>query len=309
MVNSLIILKKLVVLFVFIYIGFFTYKKNWVNEESSAAVAKLVTYIFNPALAISTAIGHTSRPPSHMILQDAILALIMFGSMIAISPIIAMILRVPKMDNDFVLIMLTFGNTAFLGIPLIEALYGHQYTIYLIVYILFFNLLFYSLGEYLFKRRAGDKTPFKFKDLCNVGIISSLAALALFATGYEPPALVVDIFSSLGSTCITLSMIVTGFAIAKVKLDHVLSDIRSIAFTFIRMLAIPCAVALLIRSVSLPFDPTLLGIMVIMYAVPNASLPVISCHIYKIEDNTLSRAYALTTISALITMPLVCILL
>ncbi len=309
MANSIIILNKLIVLFVFIFIGYYAYKKTWVDERGSAAIAKLITAIFNPALMLSTAVGYENRPSSHLLLQNALLSIIVFASLIALSPLLARILRVPSNERNMVTVMLTFGNNGFLGVPLVTALYGKGAAIYLVFYIICFNMLFYSMAQHIFKTKAGDKTPFSIRSLASPGMLAGFVAIAFVIMDVNPPVVVVDCLSTMGDACIILSMIVTGFALAKIDLRTVFTDIRTLAYTAFKMLILPVAAAFIIRNVNLPVEPMLLGIMVLMYGVPSGSLPVIGCEQYGIDGTMLNRAYALTTLVSLITLPIATMLI
>lgn len=53
MQNSFIIFQKLLVLFGFMLIGYLSYKKKWISDDTSLQISGLIVNIFNPALIIS----------------------------------------------------------------------------------------------------------------------------------------------------------------------------------------------------------------------------------------------------------------
>ena len=57
MQNSFIIFQKLLVLFGFMLIGYLSYKKKWISDDTSSQISGLIVNIFNPALIISGVIG------------------------------------------------------------------------------------------------------------------------------------------------------------------------------------------------------------------------------------------------------------
>ena len=50
MQNSFIIFQKLLVLFGFMFIGYLSYKKEWITDHTESQLSGLVLNIFNPCL-------------------------------------------------------------------------------------------------------------------------------------------------------------------------------------------------------------------------------------------------------------------
>ena len=88
MQNSFIIFQKLLVLFGFMLIGYLSYKKKWVSDDTSSQISGLIVNIFNPALIISGVIGSVGNGNWNLVIMDLILAVILFVVLILISLII-----------------------------------------------------------------------------------------------------------------------------------------------------------------------------------------------------------------------------
>ncbi len=310
MENSLIILQKLVVLFCFIFVGYYAFKRSWVTKDGSAQVSRLVVNVFNPALVLATAVCNTKRPSVEFLVQNIILMLIFYLGLILVSPIVARILRVEKQNYDIFTIMMTFANTGFMGIPLVASIYGQNSTIYVSFYVLGFNFLFYTYALFLFRKKAGDSSRFSIKDLINPGTVTGLLAILALIFPISYPVIVTDILSSASDFCIALAMLVTGFSLAQVEFSKIFSDLKLYAFTIIRMIIIPMLAVVAFRILPVNMVHTsLAGIMVIMFTMPNGSLPVIACQDYGVDGDLCSRAYALTTLLSIVTIPIITIML
>ena len=59
------------------------------------------------------------------------------------------------------------------------------------------------------------------------------------------------------------------------------------------------------RSDGMGFDSTLVGIFILLYGMPNGSMPVIACESFDVDADLCSRGYALTTLLSLFTIPFV----
>ena len=68
MQNSFIIFQKLLVLFGFMFIGYLSYKKEWITDHTESQLSGLVLNIFNPALIISGVVGSSENGNWTMVL-------------------------------------------------------------------------------------------------------------------------------------------------------------------------------------------------------------------------------------------------
>ena len=303
MQNSFIIFQKLLVLFGFMLIGYLSYKKKWISDDTSSQISGLIVNIFNPALIISGVIGSVGNGNWNLVIMDLILAVILFVVLILISPAFVRILGVKKDERNIYAVMLIFSNLGFMGIPIIEELYGRGAIFYVALYTLVYNILFYTYGIYLFEKERAMQTGQKAKII----LVACLAALLIFAFQIDAPAPAVSFVQYLGNAAIPLSMIITGVSLAKMPLIEVFKDIKMYQFTFLKMLVIPMIAAFAIRLFHL--DPVLSGIMVLMFGMPNGSMAVMMAIDYGLDSSICSRGIVLTTLLSIITLPIVAYLI
>ncbi len=107
----------------------------------------------------------------------------------------------------------------------------------------------------------------------------------------------------LGNAAVPLSMMMTGVSLAQMSLREVFSDWKMYQFTFVKMLVVPILVALVVRNFGL--NPTITGIFVLMFGMPNGSMPVMLAVDYGMDSSICSRGIVLTTLLSLITLPIV----
>lgn len=102
-----------------------------------------------------------------MVLINLLLAVILFAILIFISPLFVRILRIPKNERNIYSMMLIFSNLGFMGILIIEELYGKGAIIYVVLYSFVYSIIFYSYGIYLFEKekalQTGEKAKIKFE--------------------------------------------------------------------------------------------------------------------------------------------------
>lgn len=313
MQNSWIIFQKLLVLFGFMLIGYLSYKKQWISDQTSTQISGLIVNIFNPALIISGVIGSVGNGNWNLVIMDLILAVILFVSLILISPLFVRILGVEKDERNIYAVMLIFSNLGFMGIPIIEELYGRSAIFYVALYTLVYNILFYTYGIYLFEKERSMQTgkkaklTFQWKKMINPGMIACIVAFVIFTFQLKAPTPAVSFVEYLGNAAIPLSMIITGVSLAKMPIIDVFKDVRMYFFTFLKMIVIPVIAAFVIRWFHL--DPVISGIMVLMFGMPNGSMAVMMAIDYGLDSSICSRGIVLTTLLSIITLPIVAYLI
>ena len=151
MQNSFIIFQKLLVLFGFMLIGYLSYKKKWISDDTSSQISGLIVNIFNPALIISGVIGSVGNGNWNLVIMDLILAVILFVVLILISPAFVRILGVKKDERNIYAVMLIFSNLGFYGgFRSLKNYTVEELFFYVALYTLVYNILFLHLWNLSF---------------------------------------------------------------------------------------------------------------------------------------------------------------
>lgn len=120
---------------------------------------QLTSLVFNfamPAIILSgitTEQPHISGKDLSIVLTSAFTTLIL---LIICSRMLARILRYEREYYGVITVMTTFTNVSMMGIPMIYSLYGSEAMIYITVFLLPYNLLFFSYGYYCMKDQSGN---------------------------------------------------------------------------------------------------------------------------------------------------------
>ena len=139
---------------------------------------------------------------------------------------------------------------------------------------------------------------------CRSGVVvAALLALIIFATGIRMPAPVVSLCGYMGDTTIPLSMMMIGISIAKADLRSYLKDLRMYAFIILRMVAMPVAVALIMRNIG--YDQVVFGVFIIELAMPIGSVIGLFAKECGADDAYCMKGTVLSTLASIVTIPLV----
>ena len=131
-----IIFGQMLVLLAMMLTGTFVYKKKWLGAEGCANISKLVVNVFNPLLVIGGVLGDTDAISQEKILENLQLVLLYYVIAVVFGILLAWVLHPPRNLKSIYVLMATFSNLGFMGIPVAKSLYGSEGVVYVSVYIL-----------------------------------------------------------------------------------------------------------------------------------------------------------------------------
>lgn len=310
----MILLKQMLVLFIMMLLGVYCRKRGIFNDEANKRISSLVVNVANPALILSSSINQDAVIEGMDFVKTFILAWGMFCVLMVIACFIPGILRADIKEYGTYKTMTIFSNIGFMGFPVIDALYGSEALLYATMFLIPFNVLIYTYGISVM-RKAGDgesedtekQTGFRLQKILNVGVISCAVALVIYLTGWPIPVVVENAVDSISGLTAPLSMMVIGDSLTKINLKKLFCNARMLVFSVIKLLLIPILGVSLIKLLGL--NPLLTGVCMIMLATPVGSMNAMLAQEYGGDYELASQGVTITTLLAVITMPLVSMLM
>ncbi|MDD6657693.1 MAG: AEC family transporter [Lachnospiraceae bacterium] len=322
MSSAFIILQQMLVLFGMMLVGYFCYKIDWIDNHTYGKLSKIVVNILNPLLVIDGVLGKNTGEDLNKLGINFGMMIIYFIFLIIISIPVAKIIRPEKKNVELYRLMMIFSNVGFMGIPVISALYGSGVIIYIVFYMLGYNFLLYTYGIILARRSAqrnsqrnenenGEKSTVSFKEniksIMNPGVIAGILAIVLFVMNIQVAAPVASFIKYLSQCVVPMSMILIGASMAQHELKTIFNEIKMYWFLLIRLVIIPIAVALLVRQ--LPIDSQILGVFILMLAMPVGSIVVLVAMEQGADSSCCTKGSVVSTLLSIITIPIVAMLL
>ena len=303
--DSLILLQQMLVLCAMMAIGFAAFKAKILNQGGYQNIASMIVKILNPFIIVSGVLSKKSDISGEAVWQNLILVLVLYGMLTAVSYLYVKIRRFPKREQRMYQLMLIFSNVGFMGIPLVRAMYGNEYVIFVAFYILGYNVLAYTYGIYLASGMSDRAVKFDIRKLLNPGTIASVAAILIFAFKIPVSAPVASLCEYMGNAAIPLSMMMIGVSLARLDLKKAFQGAENYIFLMVKMLAIPILAVLIVRQ--LPFNTRILGIFCITASMPVGGMVGMMAEEYggNGEGEECNKAIAMTTILSAVTVPLV----
>lgn len=299
--DSTILLERMFVLFIMAVIGIFCYKKNILDDGACKKITSLIVNILNPMIIVSGVIGQKMEG-GKLILQNIFLVILMYTLLIVMSYIYVKVRKYDSKKAKFHQLMLIFNNVGFIGIPLVKGVYGDEYLIYLVFYILAFNIIVYSLGIYLASKSSDKEAEYSWKTILNMGLLACLVSLIIFIFQIQVPVPVADACKYMGDAGIPLSMFIIGCSVAKMSLKDLFLNLEHYVFMIVKMLIIPLICVLIARQ--LPVKRELLGIFMLCVSMPCANISGMLAEEYGGKGTESNQLIAFTTLFSLITVPI-----
>jgi predicted permease len=217
-----------------------------------------------------------------------------------------------------------FSNAGYMGIPIINDVFGSEFTIYATVYIIWFNVFSFSLGRMIFTE---DKRFISIKKiLINPAVVPIMIGMVIYLSGFGGwisqtitkdgfgPSLLktcYDVITMIKATVAPTSMIVIGAKLADIKFGGILKDKYLYPFVFVRMFFFPTLIWAGLRilySFGI-IDMTVMSIVLILSATPAAAMTTMFAELYDADSAYGGKLVAITTILTIITMPIIALLL
>lgn len=302
------ILSSLAMIFIMIIPGVFFRKRNLLTIKQNDAVNSIVVNLTWPCLVIDA----MQIDFSIQTLKDTgyILAacMVIFVLLFIISIPLIKLLKFSNTKKYLVMFMLLFGNTGFIGIPVIKALYGYDALFFAAIVEFINDILLFTIGILLIQMSAGENLKINIKDLISPGLIGVIIGLALFLMNIKLPSVLAGSIEMIGNATTPLTMFSIGFQLGGLKSKEIFNDWQVYAVLFIKLLIVPCIALAVIKLWAGDF--TLLEkVLILSFAMPVASVAAIFGQRNKENGPFATKSVLLSTVFSLATIPIFAILL
>ncbi len=300
MIDIWVLLGVMMELSALILLGLVLTKLHLLDEKGSAVLSTLVVHVFNPALIISSVCEGGLQTQGDTVIEAIICGVFLYALLILIAIVVYMRSKALEEEVSICKMIVIFSNTAFVGYPILRALYGDFAVFVFSLMHLPFNILIFTYGRSLLQK--GNHQKMTVKDIFSIGTVSSIVALILYFGNISVPVRVADFFGILGDACVPLSMIVIGVSLAHASWKNVLKSKNINMVVFLRLIVLPILIAWI--TLPLPISTFNRELLVISGALPAGSMIVVLAKEYKANDGLASAGVFLTTLLSVVTIPL-----
>lgn len=291
-------------------IGYYLYRTGVFQVETNQKLSHFILHFTMPLLII-TSLNGTDLGDRGQIFFYIIVGLAFYGAMPLVGKLMNRLMGIPKEECPTYEAFYIFSNNLFMGYPVCASVYGAGCIFFVSMFNLAYNLIYFAFGNYLFEGGKGQqkKTAAEFaKAVINPGLVSSLAAVALFLADIKLPAGFVEVCEFVGNITSPLSMVVIGSVIASYSVMDLLKyNWRIYVISAFRLLVMPVVTYFVMTA--LGFDGVMLGVAVISMGMPVGTMVSMGCVKAQRNEELGAAGVVVTTILAILTTPVLLILM
>ena len=297
---SVLLLKQIIQLFLMIFMGYVMVKINFLKEEDSKVISKIILYLIVPCVIVEAfQVDYTKSVMKGLMVAAAASVILQF-LLLFVTWIFGKVFHLNMVEYTSAY----YSNSGNFIVPLVTYILGKEWVIYGCV---FMSVQLFFLWTHCKRKISGEKEISLKTIFGNINMISVFLGVILFFTKIRFPQIITNTLSSVGSMIGPLSMIVTGMLIAGVDLKKVFTNKRIYLVTFIRLIAEPAIALLVILLFNMKtWHPQANNIILITYMAaitPCASTITQMCQVYGNDSKYASAINVMTTLLAIVTMP------
>ncbi len=232
---------------------------------------------------------------------------LLFGAGLAlvnglVAVLVAAIWRIPPAERRLFAFLNMFGNNIYLGLPIAHALFGAQGVAVVLLYSFGSDLILWSLGQWLLAKSARFSVS-NLKQVFNPTFVALLVGTGAGIVDWELPSVIESSLSNMASVTSPLALLLTGAALAEVRLGTAQGGRQALALVISKLLISPLLAAALVSILPLANDTKTL--IVILASMPTFVRSIVLSDRFGWEGQKTALGVLATTLGCFVTLPLI----
>lgn len=298
---SFLLLQRIATLFVLVLLGWIIVKAGLLKAEDSRVLSMLLLYVITPCVTISAFQLQRTPENTRMMLFSFVSAVFMQTMCVLLGRLAQKPFRLDTVELASVM----YPNSTNLTIPLVSAIFGPEWVMYVSVFGMVQTVYVWTHGRILL---SGKRTISLRDVVCNVNVVSIVVGLLLFAFQISLPAVIGDAFTLAGNTIGPVAMLIVGMLIVGIDLTKLRAYGGIWRPVLLRLVIVPVILVTLARLSGaadlLPTGETLLLISLFSAMAPSANIVPQFCQMFGRDALYASLINAVTMLLCIVTMPL-----
>ena len=302
---SLLLMNQIIQLFIMIFMGFIIVKAKLLKAEDSKILSVIVLYLVIPCVIINAfQVDYTPQTVKGLLI--ALAGSVMTQVILLI--VVSILGRVFHL-NEVEVASIYYSNSGNLIVPIVTFILGKEWVLYGCV---FMSVQLVFIWTHCKKIISRESVYDWRKIVLNINMISIAIGIVLFLTRIHLPAIINNTLSAIGSMIGPASMIVTGMLFAGMDFKQIFANKRVYFVSFFRLIIVPVIALFLIKCSQLSTFSSngnkLMMIVFLAIITPSASTVTQMCQVYGNDSQYASAINVVTTLLAIVTMPLMVML-
>jgi malate permease and related proteins len=309
MLHSEIIVHQIAILGVMVLVGVVGTKARVIDQSLKDGIARLVFNITLPLMIVTT-YAKTDLTPQ-LILNGTLVILLSIVSFFFLYLLGAASTRLQGMNSrqgTINTLHTMFGNSVFLGFPLLNALFpGGEAIFYATLFFLVSNSVMWTFGVYFFCREMDNSASKKLKQLLNPNTISFVIGIFIMLIHFDIPEVVMTPLYGMGQTTNYLSMLYIGAMLAQTNIRGTLARRSVYILSFNKLVSGPALLAVffvsILRVFHIEISPLAFSVVILEAGMPCMALVVVLAKKFGADDYLATENLFISTILSIFTLP------
>jgi len=298
---------SIISLLVCLLAGFIGRLARILNDGAISALTDILIGISLPCTIFITMM----RPFSKDLLYESMLVLAAFTFLEFLGLLLgftaAKLLRANPLEKRIWIFASAFSNVGYMGYPVITAVFGDSALIFASMVNISFNILAYSLGVRVIDPNQRN-TKYAWRRIFVTPImIATVLGLICFVTSFSLPTPVTNGVQYVANLTTPLSMLLLGAILGKSDIKGLFAGWKVYVVLLIRHFILPLIALVLCRLFI--HNQMALGVVVVLCAMPVASVTAIFAQKYNAGAEQAARIVFISTVLSLITVPVISLFL
>ena len=295
------VFQKIAVMFIMMAIGFLLGKLKIITNDGNRVLSNISLFLVSPLLSFISYQREFSQSIAKNLLVTLGLTAILYVVQIAI-----VLLMIPKKRKGSAIerMSLIFSNCGYIGIPLVQSVFGNDGIIFLTMNIAVFYVLTWTLGVSLMTGKISVKQT--AKNLCTPAIFAVVLGVIFFVFRIDLPDIIHEPLQSIGDMNTPLAMLIAGSTLSGTNIFGCLKKVRIYLLTAARLILLPVVCLFCLFGLSFAgVDHMVITIVLIAASCPSAVITTMFSHRYGGDSVYASEIFAVTTILSALTIPFI----
>ncbi len=241
----------MLVLFVFMCIGFFMKKRSILPDSADTVLARLETNVIFPALNFITMARNCTADTLYAHGINILLSTVMMIIAISVSLVVSgIIIKKESPERGVYKYALAFANSSYVGDPLILGMFGERMLSYYKMYTFPLTIGIYSWGLRCLIPKNRQRKNILY-ELVNPSIIALLLGIIFGLCGLSKfiPDFIISALDGLKGCMGPLAMILAGFTVASYPIAEMFKDAKIYIATLLRLIILPALLISMLFSI------------------------------------------------------------
>ncbi len=292
-----IIAEQLILLFMFMIVGYCIGKSGLIQREHSKILSTLEIYVFLPSTIFNAFYKNFTVSNLTLYYPLIITATVILGVLICLSYSLSGFFAKDGYEKSILKYTLIIPNYGYMGYALAEGLFGAQGLLDIILFAIPFAIYTYTFGFCLLTKRKVS-----LKSLINPVLISILVG-AVFGIGNMKLPGVGEVFINKAAACMApVSMLLAGITISEFKIKELVTDKKVYIISLIRLVVIPVGVMFVLKLFA---SDSVVGTAVLLCAMPCGLNTIVFPKLIGEDCKMGAKLAFVSNIFALISIPII----